>query len=383
MLPDAASALRACGLRVREAPGGAPRWRAQVTSNPALDPRKKSGRQESCGRRSCKRMRGSDVRAFVREALDGARGAGIGCEWPVKRDATRAGTHSAVLRWPDVPPVRRSDGAVTRLVLPPFGVITEDDMSKAWNEMRISLAQYVAEIRPGRLDREQQGRLALSWASLWWVDDLRSLGEEDWRKVLCYSASEWVDVRDAFADVLDRKTCWCLRFMLEARDHQEAYSALQAERGRRSAATRGNGGSTSVEHSLNGGSTVVGQRSTSVNPAVAVAVESESKNLSAPPVPRTVRERNGKAPEPKPSPEGFEQFWTAYACPRRTGKPVALALWRSLGCEKIAEAVLAELERFKATQQWRGGFMPEPARWLKKAPWVDGPTAPTAGGDQW
>lgn len=241
-------------------------------------------------------------------------------------------------------------------------------MSKAWGEMRLSLAEYAAEIRGERLDREQQGRLALGWMSLWWADSLGSLGEEDWRKALGYSALEWVDVRDMYADVLDRGGFWCLRFMLSERERQEAVSRQQADRGRRSASSRAN--------MVNGGSTVVDQRSTVVdggstvvNPASASALESTSKSLSQPPV---ARERS-KRGYPSTAPEGFSRFWEAYACQRRTGKPAAIAAWKSLSCEANAETVLAELERFKQTSQWRDGFMPEPARWLKKAPWLDGP----------
>lgn len=80
-----------------------------------------------------------------------------------------------------------------------------------------------------------------------------------------------------------------------------------------------------------------------------------------------------------PALPGFNRFWTAYACQRRRKKPAALAEWRRQRCESVTDAVLAGLDRYKLSEQWRDGFMPEPARWLKGRCWED--DAPAVNGD--
>lgn len=70
-------------------------------------------------------------------------------------------------------------------------------------------------------------------------------------------------------------------------------------------------------------------------------------------------------------PAGFEQFWADYRCVRRTKKPQALAEWKRQGCERDVIAVLAGLARYRQSRQWRDGFMPEPARWIKGRCWED------------
>ena len=95
----------------------------------------------------------------------------------------------------------------------------------------------------------------------------------------------------------------------------------------------------------------------------------ESEHLSAN---ADVPER-GKA-SPKPFSEEFEQFWEAYRCSRRKGKPAAYSTWRKLAGDKISEQILAALERFKKTSDWPA-FAPEPERWLRKTEWDGGPVA--------
>lgn len=82
----------------------------------------------------------------------------------------------------------------------------------------------------------------------------------------------------------------------------------------------------------------------------------------------------------------FEEFWNAYACVRRRNKPAAWQQWgRALIFAKPAE-VMAALDAYKLSDQWRDGYMPEPARWLKSEPWLDEPTPQPASGspvDPW
>ena len=80
----------------------------------------------------------------------------------------------------------------------------------------------------------------------------------------------------------------------------------------------------------------------------------------------------------------FLDFWAAYKCKRRVAKLQAHAEWLKQGCEDNAPEVMDGLERFKATDQWREGFMPEIGRWLKYRRWEDEPAeqdeAPAADG---
>jgi len=72
-------------------------------------------------------------------------------------------------------------------------------------------------------------------------------------------------------------------------------------------------------------------------------------------------------------PPGFLAFWAAYACPRRRDKPGAFGVWVKLDCEPDAATVLSALARFQQSREWAEGYMPEPARWLKREPWDDEP----------
>ena len=89
-------------------------------------------------------------------------------------------------------------------------------------------------------------------------------------------------------------------------------------------------------------------------------------------------------PPERDYPPGFVAFWDAYACHRRRGKPLALKEWVRLRLEPAFRVVLTTLEAYKRTSQWRDGYMPEPARWLKREPWLDEPTPePEARADKW
>ncbi len=71
----------------------------------------------------------------------------------------------------------------------------------------------------------------------------------------------------------------------------------------------------------------------------------------------------------------FLAFWADYACERRRNKPEAWRQWARLLVPP--SVVMESLAKYKAMPQWRDGFMPEPARWLKSEPWLDEPTQPT------
>lgn len=83
--------------------------------------------------------------------------------------------------------------------------------------------------------------------------------------------------------------------------------------------------------------------------------------------------------QPKSHP-GFDVFWSAY--PRREGKPKASQAWQKLRPD--LDAVLASLERQKASEQWTkdgGQFIPMPATYLNQRRWEDEPARPSESND--
>lgn len=216
----------------------------------------------------------------------------------------------------------------------------------AWKELRLPIAEYLAETRTPLLDRQQQGQLAQGWAAVW----LEAEWDEDaWRRALGFSAAAWELQREDFAAVLDRGNgVWALPFMLRERRRQEAESAAQGERARKRWEAAASAGM----------------------PPHATASPA-SASASTPGTSRARRARNGSSGEPDYSPE-FLRFWGEYRCPRRRGKPQAWAVWKAVAGDRIAADVMAALAAYKATREWLDGYMPEPARWLKKRPW-DGP----------
>ena len=69
--------------------------------------------------------------------------------------------------------------------------------------------------------------------------------------------------------------------------------------------------------------------------------------------------------------DGFPTFWAAY--PRKVAKIAAARAWRTLTPSKtLLQAILASLERHKASEQWsRPEFIPHAATWLRGRRWED------------
>jgi hypothetical protein len=74
-----------------------------------------------------------------------------------------------------------------------------------------------------------------------------------------------------------------------------------------------------------------------------------------------------KEPGAKALAVSFERFWAAY--PKKRNKGDAMKAWRALKpSEELVTAILAAVERAKASVQWRkdeGQFIPYPASWLR------------------
>lgn len=83
-------------------------------------------------------------------------------------------------------------------------------------------------------------------------------------------------------------------------------------------------------------------------------------------------------PEPPVTQSDFDRFWTAY--PRKTGKKAAEKSWEKAIDKPDIEAVLASIERQRASQDWTkdgGQFIPHPATWLNQGRWADEPVMPS------
>lgn len=76
--------------------------------------------------------------------------------------------------------------------------------------------------------------------------------------------------------------------------------------------------------------------------------------------------------EKKKQESAFATFWDAY--PKKLGMNRARECWISCGCETRLGEVLASLNSWKATEQWKDvQYIPYPARWLSDGLWKENP----------
>lgn len=83
-------------------------------------------------------------------------------------------------------------------------------------------------------------------------------------------------------------------------------------------------------------------------------------------------------------PEGFRRFWDAYPPgPRKVNRRGCLKTWTARSLEAHTEAIVAGLERWKTSRQWRengGQFVPQPATWLNQDRWETDPNEGNGNG---
>lgn len=65
----------------------------------------------------------------------------------------------------------------------------------------------------------------------------------------------------------------------------------------------------------------------------------------------------------------FDSFWTCY--PRKTAKVLARRAFDKALTKTTIGIMLDALERQAQTDQWRRGFIPHPATWLRQERWMD------------
>lgn len=68
--------------------------------------------------------------------------------------------------------------------------------------------------------------------------------------------------------------------------------------------------------------------------------------------------------------DGFADFWAAY--PVKRGKLDALKAWQKLApTDETIMIMLHAITEQRRCKQWRDGFIPYPATWLRRGGWLD------------
>ncbi len=73
-------------------------------------------------------------------------------------------------------------------------------------------------------------------------------------------------------------------------------------------------------------------------------------------------------------PPGFAEFWEVY--PRKIGKGAARKAWRKVKADGRNGEIVAAVKAQSGSEQWRRGFIPNPATWLNQERWNDTPYDP-------
>lgn len=83
--------------------------------------------------------------------------------------------------------------------------------------------------------------------------------------------------------------------------------------------------------------------------------------------------RREEVKQPKSSPDGFDEFWSAY--PRKSAKGSAEKAWSKIRPNAdLLKTIIAAVESAKLSPQWQkddGQFIPHPATWLNQKRWED------------
>lgn len=103
---------------------------------------------------------------------------------------------------------------------------------------------------------------------------------------------------------------------------------------------------------------------------------------SSPPALQLVPCSTAPSPSPYPSPypkaeklferqaARFDEFWSTY--PNRKGKKAALAKWKALGLDRIADRIIADVQARKTSDRdWLDGYAPHGSKYINGAGWED------------
>lgn len=77
----------------------------------------------------------------------------------------------------------------------------------------------------------------------------------------------------------------------------------------------------------------------------------------------------------------FEEFWAAWpSSKRKVGKAAVLAKWEKAGLDDLADAIIANVNDLKVSEQWTGGFEPAPMTYINQRRWEDEVTTTSTPG---
>lgn len=79
---------------------------------------------------------------------------------------------------------------------------------------------------------------------------------------------------------------------------------------------------------------------------------------------------------------GFRRWWSEYPRHRRGSLSEAMRAWQDLYLEPKTEAVMASLNAWKESSQWREGLINRADKWLKEGIWENAPESSNGHRDQ-
>ena len=76
----------------------------------------------------------------------------------------------------------------------------------------------------------------------------------------------------------------------------------------------------------------------------------------------------------------FDEFWNAWpSSKRKVAKSECQKKWAKAGLDSVAEAIIAQVNILKVTDQWTGGFEPAPLTYINQRRWEDDAGTPAVG----
>lgn len=237
------------------------------------------------------------------------------------------------------------------------------------------------------------GAYAALFCACWQQQEVGVLTDDD--RLLSFlarcTAEEWAavapQVRRAFrSEVRDGRPVLVQSGLVETRRAQVRWLDQKSEAGREAAKSRwdkrkdaagiGSPNATAMQYGLG----LVGIREEEPNPSPSLGLGVEAAAPEA------------SKPETSWAAQFDSRFWPAWPSGVRgkPGKAEARELWARLKPKgpDLLEAIMAGLERWKSSSEWRkegGAFIPDAKKWLRRQRWLDevGPGAASSSAEAW
>lgn len=187
---------------------------------------------------------------------------------------------------------------------------------------------------------------------------------------MCWSESDgpfntlWAELKPKWSKI---GGAWINNRLEHVRNEQDEYRKQQSEKGKKSAKSRLNHGSTAVQPSLNRAST---EPQSGSNPSSSPLI----LDLRTSPSPSTSRSKEHALRKKRVARAhaGFDAFWAAY--PNKTGIDRARKAWNKHTPD--VKAVHAALKWQRESRRWTdddGQFVPYASTWINNKSWADEP----------